>query len=114
MILWLDAQLPPALASWLRSECNVSAEAVRELGLVDATDEQIFLAARAADAVVVTKDSDFVSLVERHGPPPKIIWLTVGNCSNDKLRAIFRSVWPEISVLLDQGEQLVEIVGAHE
>jgi predicted nuclease of predicted toxin-antitoxin system len=36
----------------------------------------------------MTKDSDFVDLVERLGPPPQIIWLTCGNTSNLRLREI--------------------------
>ena len=30
-------------------------------------------AARSASAVVMTKDSDFVSLLERFGPPPQVV-----------------------------------------
>lgn len=112
MILWLDAQLPPALAPWLCGECAVRAEAIRDVGLRDATDEQIFFAARAAGAVVVTKDSDFVMLLERHGLPPQIVWLTVGNCSNDALKDIFRSILAATIALLEHGEPLVEIGAA--
>lgn len=49
---------------------------VRDLGLHEASDQQIFEAARAADAIVMTKDLDFVEMVERFGPPPRILWLT--------------------------------------
>ena len=111
MILWLDAQLPPALASWIRTEFAIPAHAVRDLGLRDATDEQIFLAARNANAVVVTKDSDFVTLLERHSQPPRIIWLTLGNCSNDALKKVFARHWPTVHALLRQGESLIEISG---
>ena len=49
----------------MRSTFDVEASAIRDLGLRDATDRQIFQAARAEDgAVVLTKDSDFVALVE--------------------------------------------------
>jgi predicted nuclease of predicted toxin-antitoxin system len=54
----------------------VSAIAVRELGLQSATDAQIFFAARQAGATIITKDQDFVRLLERHGAPPQIIWVT--------------------------------------
>jgi hypothetical protein len=44
---------------------------------------------RAAEAsVVVTKDEDFVRLLERHGPPPQIVWVTCGNVRNAALRAV--------------------------
>jgi predicted nuclease of predicted toxin-antitoxin system len=75
--IWLDAQLPPALAPWISSTFNVTCHAVRDLGLRDADDRTIFQAARdAGDVVIFSKDSDFVDLVLRHGPPPQIVWLT--------------------------------------
>jgi predicted nuclease of predicted toxin-antitoxin system len=109
MMLWLDAQLPPALAAWLCSECGVQCSAIREVGLRDASDEEIFFAARSARAVVMTKDSDFVSMLERHGVPPQVVWLTIGNCSNEALKNVLRDTWRTVSSLLEQGEPLVEI-----
>ena len=105
----MDAHLSPALALWLRAAFGVEAAALRELGLRDAEDVAIFSAARAAGAVVMTKDSDFVELVARHGPPPQIIWLTCGNTTNAALRAILSTAWPRVADLLISGEPLVEI-----
>jgi predicted nuclease of predicted toxin-antitoxin system len=62
MILWLDAQLSPALAPWIQATFDVETHALRDVGLRYATDEAIFEAARAAGATVMTKDSDFVTL----------------------------------------------------
>jgi predicted nuclease of predicted toxin-antitoxin system len=107
--LWLDAQLSPSLAFWFRRTCAVSCFPVRELGLRDATDHDIYMAARNAAAIVVTKDIDFVRLLERHGPPPQILWLTCGNSSNDRLLQILTACWPAISALLRNGERLVEV-----
>ncbi len=59
----------------------------------------------------MTKDSDFVDLVDRLGSPPQIIWLTCGNTSNARLREILSSVLPEALKLLHSGEKLVEIRG---
>jgi predicted nuclease of predicted toxin-antitoxin system len=77
LIVWIDAQLSPYLARWLSSEFDVGAKPVRELGLRDARDHEIFLAARMGGAVVMTKDSDFVLLLEQLEPPPQVLWLTV-------------------------------------
>ena len=63
LTVWLDAQLSPALARWMEAECGVTAIPIRELGLRDADDPTIFAAAKAATAVVVTKDSDFIQLL---------------------------------------------------
>ena len=62
MRLWLDAQLSPALAGWLRRELGVDAVAVRDLGLREAKDREIFQQAGEAGAIVMTKDSDFITL----------------------------------------------------
>jgi len=86
--LWLDAQLSPALATWLAATFGVECAAVRDLGLRDSTDREIFFAARAAGVVVITKDADFRTLLEQHGPPPQIIWVTCGNTSNQRLKDI--------------------------
>lgn len=45
MTIWIDAQLSPAIASWINANFAVSAVALRELGLRDATDKKIFTAA---------------------------------------------------------------------
>ena len=109
MIIWVDAQLSPALAVWLSSTFGVQSSAVRDLGLRDAADRAIFLAARNAAAVVLTKDSDFVRLLEEFGPPPQVIWLTCGNTSNARLKQILSNALPRAFVLLESGEPLVEI-----
>jgi predicted nuclease of predicted toxin-antitoxin system len=109
MIIWTDAQLSPAIAAWLTVTFALASEAVRDLGLRDATDRQIFLAARSASAVVMTKDSDFVRLLEELGPPPQVIWLTCGNTSNAHLKRILGVALPRAVKLLESGEPLVEI-----
>lgn len=109
MTIWLDAQLSPGVARWLTETFGVTALAVRDVGMRDTGDEEIFLAARKAADVVITKDSDFVELLERHGSPPKIIWLTCGNTSDMALRQIFKVNFQEALRLLDAGDELVEI-----
>jgi predicted nuclease of predicted toxin-antitoxin system len=46
MKLWLDAQLSPHLAQWLESSFGLETLSARRLGLRDATDQEIFEAAR--------------------------------------------------------------------
>lgn len=109
MNLWLDAQLSPALASWLASTFSVRCTAVRDLQLRDATDHEIFMSAREAGAVIVSKDADFVRLLEQFGPPPQIVWVTCGNTSNLRLQALIRAGWPQVVTLLEAGEPIVEL-----
>lgn len=109
MQLWVDAQLPPALARWLTIECGVTATHVHELGAASAPDPAIFAAARQAEVAVVTKDEDFVVLLERHGPPPQVVWVTAGNLRNAELRQLMVAAWPRVAELLAAGHPLVEV-----
>ena len=109
MKFWIDAQLSPRLAPWISEQFGVQAMAVRDLGLRDATDQAIFNAARVAQAVVITKDRDFVEIVERLGIPPQVIWITCGNTSNARLRVLLEATFTQAVQLLETGERLVEI-----
>jgi predicted nuclease of predicted toxin-antitoxin system len=111
MTIWVDAHLSPGIANWISKTLGIEAIALRDLGLRDAEDTEIFDAARAQKAIMMTKDSDFVDLVERLGPPPQIIWLTCGNTSNARLRNILSEILPRALELLESGEVLVEISG---
>lgn len=111
MIIWIDAHLSPAIAVWITSTFGITAIALRDLGLRDAEDHEIFEAAKAEGVVLMTKDSDFVDLTNRFGAPPKIIWLRCGNTSNAQLQNILRSTLLDSLELLQAGEVLVEIRG---
>jgi len=63
-------------------------EEMPDLGLRDAEDKESFEAARQEKAVVMTKDSDFVLLLDKLGAPPQVIWVTCGNTSNVRLKEV--------------------------
>ena len=109
MKLWLDAQLSPEIAPWIAKQFTIEAAPVRDVGLRDASDVQIFEAAKQTDDVLLTKDSDFSHLIERLGSPQRIIWLRCGNTSNERLREIFQRTLRKAVALLEEGENLVEI-----
>lgn len=79
------------------------------VGLRDADDAKIFVAARKAGAVVLTKDEDFVTLVSRLGSPPAVVWLTCGNVPNRQLKKILHAALPDALALIQRGEPVVEI-----
>jgi len=110
-MIWVDAHISPAVAQWVSSELGHPARSVRDLGLRNAKDKDIFAAARQANAVVMTKDADFVEIVERLGPPPAVIWLTCGNTSNAALRDLLKKTLPRAIDLISRGDKLVEISG---
>ncbi|MCY7278379.1 MAG: DUF5615 family PIN-like protein [Phormidesmis sp. CAN_BIN44] len=109
MKIWIDAQLPPTLANWLIVTFSLEAVALRDLALRDAQDIEIFEAARAENAVIMMKDSDFVDLVCRLGSPPQILWLTCGNVTNRNLRQLLTATLPDALEQLRQVEMIVEI-----
>jgi predicted nuclease of predicted toxin-antitoxin system len=111
MTIWIDAHLSPAIATWIASTFGIPALALRDIGLRDAEDPEIFEAAKAQEVIFMTKDSDFVDLVERFGAPPQIIWLTCGNTSNIRLREILSATLLKALEILRAGEVLVEISG---
>ncbi len=79
------------------------------LGYRDAADRVIFEAAKEASAVVITKDADFVTMLEQHGSPPRVLWLTLGNTSNAHLKWVLGETFEKALTLLEAGEDLVEI-----
>jgi predicted nuclease of predicted toxin-antitoxin system len=108
--IWVDAQLSPALAAWInRKYEEIEAQSVRAVGLRDAGDEEIYRAAREAEVIVMTKDSDFLNLLDRLGPPPKVIWVTCGNTSNRRMRQILNQTLPSAVDMLEGEEEIVEI-----
>jgi predicted nuclease of predicted toxin-antitoxin system len=109
VLLWLDVHLSPAIGSWIEREFGIRCLMMRDLGMQRTEDSKAFEAARAAGATVVTKDADWVALLERLGPPPAVIRLGCGNTSNMHLRGILRNSLPDAIKLLQAGEPLVEI-----
>lgn len=109
MILWVDAHISPKLCPWIRRQFALDAVPVRDLGLREAEDPEIFDRAREAQVVVFTKDEDFVDLVGRLGTPPQVLWLRCGNMSNARLWTILSGALPDAIELLGRGEPVVEI-----
>jgi predicted nuclease of predicted toxin-antitoxin system len=81
MKLWLDAQLPPFRSAI--SDCAMPA--------------------------TMTKDRDFIQLLSTEGPPPKVIWLRLGNSSNAALQAVLSTTLTKAIELLSESETWVEI-----
>lgn len=110
MILWIDAHLSPSIAAWInRNFPAINAKSVRALNLQNADDREIFEAARKANAIIMSKDSDFLKLIDRFGAPPAIIWITCGNTSNQKMRVVLGSSLEKAIELISSGEPVVEI-----
>jgi predicted nuclease of predicted toxin-antitoxin system len=101
--------LSPRLARWIEETFAVECVHVRDLGLRDADDSEIFQKARVAGSVVMTKDEDFIRLVEQTSPPPQVIWVTAGNMSNARFKSLLLKTFPDATSLIVSGETVVEI-----
>jgi predicted nuclease of predicted toxin-antitoxin system len=109
-IIWIDAQLSPSLALWINENFpQLAAKSLRSLGLLHTPDRQIFMMAGQENVVIMTKDEDFVRLSDEMGAPPKIIWITAGNTSNNKMKDLLRRHLNTALILLKGKDKIVEL-----
>jgi predicted nuclease of predicted toxin-antitoxin system len=86
----IDAQLPRRLAINLQ---DVGFEVTHTLDLPEGnqtTDQALLNLSLSMQAVVVTKDSDFVQSFLLRGEPWKLLLVSTGNIRNDELLTLFR------------------------
>ncbi len=77
---------------------------VSVLGLDTAADREIWDYASEHGFVIASKDSDFRQLAFLHGPPPKSIWLQVGNASTAEV----------LRVILDHSDAIEQFAASPE
>jgi predicted nuclease of predicted toxin-antitoxin system len=90
MKLLFDQNLSPRLPSLL-ADIYPNSVHVREVGMSEADDSEIWDYAKASGFVIVSKDSDFQQRSLLLGGPPKFIWLRVGNCTVRRTEDLLRS-----------------------
>jgi predicted nuclease of predicted toxin-antitoxin system len=96
----IDAQLPRRLATELK---QAGFEATHTLELPDGnrtTDETLIKLSITNQAVLVTKDSDFVQSFLLKRQPWKLLLVSTGNISNDELMNLFKLNLDQIVGLL--------------
>jgi predicted nuclease of predicted toxin-antitoxin system len=111
VLFLIDAQLPPSLAAALR---NAGCDAVHlaDVGMLAATDRQIWDEATSRSAVLVTKDRDFPILRTTSDDGPTVLWVRVGNTDNRTLIAQILRALPEVMNAVQRGEMVIEFRGA--
>lgn len=67
------------------------AKQVRQLGIENYSDLEIWKYAKRNEFTIVTFDGDFYDLSNFKGFPPKIIWLRFGNTKTDFIANIINS-----------------------
>jgi predicted nuclease of predicted toxin-antitoxin system len=109
---WIDANLPPQLAQWLREKFSVNAFSLKDLKMLHSPDKEVYHLASQKNSIILTKDEDFAELLRQKGPPPKIIWITAGNISNLELKKIIMNFFEKAINSLEAGNHLVEITNS--
>lgn len=89
MKLLFDQNLSPRLPRLLADIYPESIH-VREVGLREADDSEIWQYAKANGFAIVSKDSDFQQRSLLAGAPPKFVWLRVGNCTVKRTEDLLR------------------------
>lgn len=60
-------------------------------GLERAPDALVWAHAIDHGYVIVSKDEDFHQMALLAGPPPRVVWLRLGNCSTDQIEQAIRT-----------------------
>jgi predicted nuclease of predicted toxin-antitoxin system len=107
----VDAQLPPALARHLVSLGHEASHVV-DAGLLVARDQEIWRYAELNDAVLVTKDEDFVTLRALNPLGPAVVWVRIGNATKRNLIARFAVALPAVVAAIERGETIIQIPNA--
>jgi predicted nuclease of predicted toxin-antitoxin system len=110
LLFLVDAQLPPSLAEALR-QAGCQAVHLIDLGLLEATDRQIWDEAISRSAVLVTKDRDFPLRRAARNDGPTILWIRVGNMNNRKLIELVLRELPAIIDAIERDEAVIEFIG---
>lgn len=105
----VDAQLPPALAHFLK-KAGHSAVHVTDVGLKNADDSAIWDHASENHLVIVTKDEDFAERVLFSPKGPAVVWLRIGNCSNSAILQWMSPLLDDLTQKIESGERLVEVI----
>jgi predicted nuclease of predicted toxin-antitoxin system len=74
----------------LLADCYPESCHVRDVGLERADDSTVWDYAASHGLTIVSKDSDFHQRSLLFGPPPKVLWIGIGNCSTSTVEQVLR------------------------
>ncbi len=106
MKLLFDENLSPKLPTLL-SEMFPGSTHVRDCGLKGRCDEAVWDHARQKGFTLVSKDGDFYQRILLTGPPPKLVWLCLGNCTRDQIVSLLMRYEKEIRALESAEESVL-------
>lgn len=113
MKLLFDQNLSRHLVGLLSDEYPDSQHVV-VVGLDTATDDEIWAFAGEHGFMIVSKDSDFRQLAFLNGPPPKAVWLQLGNASTSEICTALRSNQDVIATFSESENEALLVIGSDE
>lgn len=109
MSLLFDQNLSRGLVARLAAEYPGS-EQVVTAGLSGADDRAVWAYAASQGLAVVSKDGDFRDLSAVLGPPPKVVWLRVGNGPTQEIEDLLRQRRADVMAFLaDPSAAILEL-----
>lgn len=99
MKLLFDQNLSPRLVELL-ADIYPGSTHVEQIGLDRVSDEEVWLYAKQGGFIICTKDVDFHERGILTGYPPKVIWISSGNCPTKRIEEILRMCFADIEKLL--------------
>jgi predicted nuclease of predicted toxin-antitoxin system len=63
---------------------------VRQVGLKSAEDLLVWNYAKSNGLIIISKDADMHQRSFLFGPPPKVVWVRLGNCSTSEIEHLLR------------------------
>jgi predicted nuclease of predicted toxin-antitoxin system len=100
MKILFDQNLSPKLAVRLQDVYPGSSN-VRHQNLRGADDWEIWNFAAVHGIAIASKDTDFLERSLIQGPPPKVIYVGVGNCTTDQIETLIRIYQDELDHFAD-------------
>jgi predicted nuclease of predicted toxin-antitoxin system len=85
---------------------------VRRLGMDGSTDDEIWRFALREAYSIVTRDSDFVTLLELRGGPPKVVYIPLGTAPTGFIETCLISAAKRIHALGASGDDHLLILTA--
>ena len=89
MKLLLDQNLSHRLVRSLEDVYPGSVH-VRDVGVAQADDAAVWAYAKQHGFMILSKDSDFHQIAFLQGPPPKAVWLRLGNSTTADIEGVLR------------------------
>ncbi len=80
-------------------------------GLLNADDRAVWRYAATNGMMLVTKDDDFRQLAIVQGPPPKVVWLNVGNAGTDQIARLLLNHLDQIQAFDKDPDASLLVVG---